>query len=190
MPGRLVLPDGAEIAPLRGGRPAPPDDIAPGDVIGVLTAAGPVAMRWGLIPVGRINARKRPVMETIVNARSETVFDKTAFAGVRRAIVEAAGWYEWTGPVRRKTRWRIAATDGAVLRIAAITDLWTAPGGVAVPQVALVTCAPNSDVRDYHHRMPLLLSPDGASAWMGADETAARQAVHGPAPGRLRVDPA
>ena len=42
-------------------------------------------MRWGMIPVGRVNARGRPVMETIVNARSETVFEKSAFQGVGRA---------------------------------------------------------------------------------------------------------
>ena len=57
-------------------------------------------MRWGMIPVGRVNARGRPVMETIVNARSETLFEKTAFQGVARCLVPADGWYEWTGAVR------------------------------------------------------------------------------------------
>jgi putative SOS response-associated peptidase YedK len=72
-------------------------NIAPGQEVITLTVDGPQHMRWGMIPVGRVNARGRPVMETIVNARSETVFDKSAFVGVKRAVVPVDGWYEWTG---------------------------------------------------------------------------------------------
>ncbi|NNL17439.1 MAG: SOS response-associated peptidase, partial [Boseongicola sp.] len=105
-------------------------------------------MRWGVIPVGRVNARGRPVLETIVNARSETVFGKSAYVGVGRALVPCDGWYEWTGAVRLKTAWRIRRRDGEMMAFAAITDEWTAPGGRVVPQVATVTCEPNRDVRD------------------------------------------
>ena len=65
----------------------PRRNIQPGQEVIVLTPDGLKPMRWGMIPVGRVNARGRPVMETIINARSETVFDKTAFEGVGRAVV-------------------------------------------------------------------------------------------------------
>ena len=104
-------------------------------------------MRWGMIPVGRTNARGRPVLETIINARSETVFDKSAFDGVGRAVVPADGWYEWTGKTRRKQPWRIRAISGELLVFAAITDVWEAPGGRRLPQVAMVTTEPSSDVQ-------------------------------------------
>ena len=111
-------------------------------------------MRWGIIPVGRVNARGRPVMETIINARAETVFDKTAFDGVCRAVVIVDGWYEWTGEKRRKTAWRIFGDTPLIF--AAITDVWKAPGGKEVKQVATVTCDPNKDIAEIHHRMGVL----------------------------------
>ncbi len=123
-------------------------------------------MRWGMIPVGRVNARGRPVLETIVNARSESVFDKSAFDGVGRALVPCDGWYEWTGKARHKTAWRIRRRDGAMMAFAAITDEWTAPGGKVVAQVATVTCEPNADVRDIHHRMGVILGPEQFEAWL------------------------
>jgi putative SOS response-associated peptidase YedK len=63
-------------------------NIWPGQLITVCDPSRALRqMRWGMIPVGRVNARGRPVMATIVNARSETVFDKSAFLGVHRASV-------------------------------------------------------------------------------------------------------
>lgn len=133
-------------------------------------------MRWGLVPVGRVNARGRPVMEQIINARSETVFDKSAFDGVGRCVVPASHWYEWTGKVRNKTAWRIANRDGALLLFAGIWDRWVAPGGqITVDQVATVTCEPNADVRDIHHRMGVILRPQDVTTWLSgtAEEAAA-----------------
>jgi len=194
MPGRLILEhDPAPALRALGfdtaAAPAfaPRRNIAPGQPLTVLTARGLCAMRWGMIPVGRVNARGRPVMDTIVNARSETVFDKTAFAGVCRAAVPADGWYEWTGQKRRKTAWRIAARDGGVLYFAAITDSWTGPGGVTVDQVALVTCPPSGDVRDVHDRMGVLLEPAALRAWLTAPEEDARALMRPWPDGRLVV---
>jgi putative SOS response-associated peptidase YedK len=148
-------------------------NIAPGQEV-VVSAEGRLCrMRWGMIPVGRVNARGRPVMETIVNARSETVFAKSAFAGVRRAIVPADGWYEWTGTTRRKTAWRIGRKDGRPLAFAAVWDVWTAPGGRELRQVATLTCAPNADVAKVHDRMGVFLEPGEFSQWLEGDETAA-----------------
>ena len=130
-------------------------------------------MRWGLIPVGRKNARGRPVMETIINARSETVFDKSAFEGVGRAVVPANGWYEWTGETRRKTAWRLYPSSDEVVGFAAIYDVWTAPGGREIPQVATVTCEPNAEVKKIHHRMGVILTRDQIRVWLGADQDAA-----------------
>ena len=178
MPGRLFLDitgaalahtldtDGSAVAedPVR-------QNIAPGQQIAVLTSDGLVPMRWGIIPVGRVNARGRPVMETLINARSETVFDKSAYEGVGRAVVPVHGWYEWTGEKRRKTAWRIRDKEGGLLYFAAITDIWKAPGGLEVPQVATVTCAPNKDVVEIHHRMGVLLRKEDVPLWLGGEDS-------------------
>ena len=173
MPGRLFLDlSGPQLAD-RLGREAgavaaevPRRNIAPGQQVATLTGDGLGLMRWGIIPVGRVNARGRPVMETLINARSETVFDKTAYAGVGRAVVPVTGWYEWTGEKRRKTAWRISSEDGGLLFFAAISDVWEAPGGLAVPQVATVTCAPNGDVAPIHHRMGVILNEADLPRWL------------------------
>ncbi len=152
----------------------PRRNIQPGQEMIVLTEAGLKPMRWGMIPVGRVNARGRPVMETIINARSETVFDKSAFEGVGRAVVPVDGWYEWTGEKRRKTAWRIASADGEPLYFAAITDSWHAPSGVKVDQFAAVTCAPNADLEPIHHRMGVLLKPEAVQTWLTGTEAQAK----------------
>jgi hypothetical protein len=146
LPGRLFLTTPlAALAEELGVPPGaladepPRANISPGQQIVIFDGTGLAHMRWGIIPVGRVNARGRPVMETLINARSETVFDKSAFAGTGRAVVPVNGWYEWTGEKRRKTAWRIAPKDGGYLYFAAITDLWQAPGGLQVPQVAMLT---------------------------------------------------
>ncbi len=196
MPGRFFLTRSmAEIAGFLNvennlGPQPPRRNIQPGQEVVVLARDGLTTMRWGMIPVGRVNARGRPVMETIINARSETVFDKSAFEGVGRAVIPVDGWYEWTGEKRRKTAWRIAAKDGSPLLFAAITDTWEAPGGLRVDQIAAVTCEPNADVKPIHHRMGVLLEEQDVQRWLhGAEEEA--QSLARPWPeGRLTIEEA
>ena len=168
----------------------PRRNIQPGQEVIVLTASGLTPMRWGMIPVGRVNARGRPVMETIINARSETVFDKTAFQGVGRAVVPVDGWYEWTGEKRRKTAWRIASADGAPLFFAAITDTWQAPGGLQVDQFAAVTCEPNEDVKPIHHRMGVLLGTAAVQTWLTGTEIQAKALTQPWPDGLLHIEEA
>lgn len=177
MPGRLFLTApiaelASELGVPAGGLADEPSraNIGPGQQIVTFGDAGLVHMRWGIIPVGRVNARGRPVMEALVNARSETVFEKSAFAGTGRAVVPVNGWYEWTGETRRKTAWRIVPKQGGYLYFAAITDIWQAPGGVQVPQVATLTCPPNADVAPVHHRMAVLLDPSMIETWLTGTE--------------------
>lgn len=194
MPGRFFLTSPqaqvsafarADLPPLR-----PRVNIQPGEEVLTLTTGGARMMRWGLIPVGRKNARGRPVMETIINARSETVFDKSAFDGVGRAVVPANGWYEWTGEVRRKTPWRLRPASGQVIGFAAIYDTWVGPGGIEVPQVATITCAPNAEVAEIHHRMGVILTADQLPVWLGPDQAAAA-ALMAPLPnGSVQIEKA
>ena len=185
MPGRFYLTD--TIAGYDG--PARLN-IAPGEDVLALTSDGPMQMRWGMIPSGRVNARGRPVMETIINVRSETVFSKSAFDGLRRAVVPASGWYEWTGPERRKQPWRIRRADGGLIYFAAVYDVWHAPGGRSLPQVATVTCAPSADVRDIHHRMGVILEKAQIPKWFESVSTVAQDLLQPYPDGSLIVEKA
>lgn len=138
--------------------------------------------------MGRVNARGRPVMETIVNARSETIFEKSAFADMRRGVIVVDGWYEWTGARRRKTAWQIASADSAPLIFAAIWDVWQAPGGHELAQVATLTCTPNAEVAPVHDRMGVLLQPGDVEAWLWGDEAAAKALCRPWPDGRLAVE--
>ncbi|MEM9785981.1 MAG: SOS response-associated peptidase [Pseudomonadota bacterium] len=182
MPGRFFL-----ARAVAGITDPPRMNIAPGQELITLTTDGAQHMRWGMIPVGRVNARGRPVMETIVNARSETVFDKSAFTDVKRAVVPVDGWYEWTGEKRSKQPWRITRKDGALLYFAAIFDVWHGPGGVEVSQVATITCEPSADVRDIHHRMGVILDEDQLDQWLTADDEAAKMLMRPYPDGTLKV---
>lgn len=197
MPGRVFLTAPmAEVAAALEADPAPVSgepprlNIAPGDQVVARAAGGLMRMRWGIVPVGRVNARGRPVMETIVNARCETLFDKTAFAGTGRAVMPVSGWYEWTGARRRKTAWRIAPRGGGLLFFAAICDVWQAPGGAALHQIATVTCAPSADVEAVHHRMAVILAPCDVPAWLTAPPAEAARLLRPWPDGRLQVEPA
>jgi len=176
MPGRFFL-TGSQIilGPHKTARLVPRRNIKPGEALWALTADGFREMRWGLIPSGRV----------IVNARGETVFDKSAFAGVSRAAVPVSGWYEWTGQKGRKSIWEIAPklkmTAPAILWFAAIWDVWQAPGGTEIAQLAVVTCPPNADVKDIHDRMGVLLAPGDVTTWLTADVAQARTLI-APAP--------
>jgi putative SOS response-associated peptidase YedK len=200
MPGRLFLTVPLAAVARRLGAdaggaadPGPRLDIAPGEVLLALVADGGrrlAPMRWGLIPMGRTNARGRPVLETLVNARSETLFAKSAYAGLRRAAVPVEGWYEWTGRARRKTRWRIAAADARLLVFAAVWDLWRAPDGTEVASLATVTCAPNADVAPVHDRMPAILAAEELAVWLGEVPGDPAPLLRPAPPGLLRVEPA
>ena len=104
-------------------------------------------------------------------------------------MLPISGWYEWTGAGRRKTRWAIAAPDGALLAVAAVYDRWRAPGGVELASLATVTCPPSPEVAPVHERMPAILAPGDIALWLG-------EAAGDPAPllrplpeGRLRAAP-
>lgn len=166
-------------------------NIAPGQTVLVCSPQRQiVSMRWGIIPVGRVNARGRPVMETIINARSETVFARSAFEGVGRCLVPADGWYEWTGKACQKTAWRLRPRSGEIMAFAGIFDIWSGPGGVSVAQVATVTCEPNADVSPIHHRMGGLVAPGDYETWLGRDETSAAALMRPLPDGQLIVEPA
>lgn len=97
------------------------------------------------------------------------------------------GWYEWTGERRRKTAWRITRADASPVVFAAIYDVWLGPGGIEVPQVATLTCAPSQDVSDIHHRMGVIIEPSDFATWLDADQDDAARLMRPLPDGTLQV---
>ncbi len=131
------------------------------------------------------------MLETIVNARGETLFAKSAFAGLARGLLPAGGWYEWTGQGRRRRqRWAIRAPGQPVIALAAVWDVWQAPGGTEVASFATVTCAPSAEVAAVHDRMPVILDPAAWPIWLGEAEGDPAALLRPPPDGALSVEPA
>jgi len=197
MPGRFFLTSPVDdiatyLGAETGGMDTPARrNVSPGQELCVCRPDKTLAMmRWGIIPVGRVNARGRPVMETIINARSESVFEKSAFDGVGRCLVPADGWYEWTGEKRRKTAWSIRRANGDPVAFAGICDIWTGPGDIRLPQVAILTCPPSADVRDIHHRMGVILEPALFDTWLSGTQAQAAEVLRTLPDGVLTVEKA
>jgi putative SOS response-associated peptidase YedK len=148
-----------EASGLRGHNAAPQWNVAPGQDIETITASSRpdrsilLPMRWGMTSANK----PRP----LINARSETMFEKPAFreaAQTRRCIVVASGWYEWAEP---KKPYYITPRDDVPMGMA---GLYRQNGNVK--QCAIVTTAADGGLAAIHHRAPLVLSGDAVASWL------------------------
>ncbi|GAA3843919.1 SOS response-associated peptidase [Saccharothrix violaceirubra] len=129
-------------------------------------------MRWGLVPHW---AKDLSGGAKMINARAESVREKPAYrdaAAKRRCVVPAAGWYEWQPGEGRKQPYFITPEDGSSLAMAGIWSVWWQQDGDErrpVITCAVLTTDAVGEMRDVHHRMPLLLTPDRVGAWLDPD---------------------
>jgi putative SOS response-associated peptidase YedK len=131
-------------------------NVAPTDPHPVLRLRGGLRQlelaRWGLPSTGKSKA-------PLFNARAEGVRSRPAFRFAyqdSRCVVPADGFYEWNAD--GQPLW-IHRADGKLLLLA---GLWEA-GAFSV-----LTTTPNRFVSAIHDRMPAILSPDEAAAWLQA----------------------
>ena len=126
----LTLPTDA-MAQLFAAQPAnslpnlPNYNICPTNQIAVVQS-GPmgrqlVSMRWGFLPHWYTSETDGPVL---INARSETLAQKPAFAEAcrtRRCLIPADGFYEWTkGETGTRLPWYFTRQDGAPIVFGAV----------------------------------------------------------------------
>lgn len=132
-------------------------NIAPSlDVDTVIYAAGQNILRpmtWGIATP----KNTRP----IINARSETMFEKPTFrhaARSQRCLVVASGWYEWIGP---KKPYYISRVDGAPMGFA---GLYWQDGNSS--RCVIVTTAADGALADVHHRAPMVVEAANMHGWL------------------------
>lgn len=83
-----------------------------------------------------------------------------------RAIVPAAGWYEWTGEKGQKQPWHIHRRDGQPIYMAALanfapdTEVKTSNG------FTIVTADAEGGMVDVHDRRPVVLTAEDAAFWL------------------------
>lgn len=123
--------------------------------------------RWGLVPPWASDLR---IGNRMINARAETVATtrsyRNAFAR-RRCLVPADGWYEWhRSDTGGKQAFYFTPADGGVLAFAGLWETW---GPDKMVTCTIVTTSALGELRHIHDRMPLALSPDRWSAWLGEE---------------------
>lgn len=157
------------------------------------SAGGPVRQmhlaRWGLVPGW---AKDLSLGARMINARSETVADKSAFARPlrhSRCIVLADGYYEWHTQQRPgggkplKTPYYIHPSDGAPIAFAGLYAWWRDPAKVDddedrwVLSTTIITQAARDGLQEIHEREPAVLDHDLLTAWLDPERTEAAQAL-------------
>lgn len=127
------------------------------------------AFRWGLLPPW---AKDRSVGARMINARAETLADKSAFRQAfarRRCIVPADGFYEWTKVAghKRKQPWYIHRPDGEPYAFAGLWERWRpGPEEPWTLSCTIITGAANETMAALHDRMPIVLPPDRWASWL------------------------
>lgn len=125
------------------------------------------AFRWGFLPHWYKTPTDGPLL---INARSETIAEKPAFraaARVRRCLIPAAGFYEWTKDAEgKRLPWYIRPAEGDMLAFAGVWQSWD-KGDDPLQTCAIVTTAANATMAQIHHRMPVILRPENWALWLG-----------------------
>lgn len=159
-------------------------NIAPGEELLAVRNTAPeetTSLTWGLVPNWVDDPDEGPAP---INARSETVGEKRAFADAyrnRRCLVLADGFYEWNGSSRTNHPYRIERTDSAPYAYAGLWEHWTGDAEERWSCTVLTTAA-NETLAPIHDRMPVMLQPEEEAKWLHGDGPDAWNAALTPYP--------
>lgn len=124
---------------------------------------------FGLIPKW---AKERSISAKMINARSETIWEKPAYRGLissRRAVLPINGFYEWQAIPTQKTKqpWYIHRADEQPMLLACVWDTWLDPDsdGSPIDSFSIITTDANDQLKDMHHRMPVILESESLDPW-------------------------
>lgn len=124
-------------------------------------------LHWGLVPSW---AQDKAIGNRMINARAETLAEKPAYRRAyreRRCLVLADGWYEWQAAPDGKQPWFICARDRQPLGLAGLWESWRDPdSGETLESCTIVTRDAPGRLAAIHHRMPAVIPPAAAAAWL------------------------
>lgn len=144
-------------------------NVTPDTEIAVLKAGdegeiAAVPMRWGLRPDW---AKK-----SLINATAEKLLEpgRGFWKGFRRCVVPVGGFYEWRATESGKVPVHFQRSDGETLLLAGLWRPWQRPEGWTDSAV-VVTTQPNALAALVHTRMPAVLEPEDAIAWLDPERS-------------------
>ncbi|SFI30175.1 Putative SOS response-associated peptidase YedK [Paenibacillus sp. UNC496MF] len=152
----------------------PKYNVAPGQMVLAVIHDGEKnrlgELKWGLVPSW---AETTKLAAKMINARSETVWEKPAFRKLmerKRCVIPADGFYEWRQEEGRKQPMRIVRRDRKLFSMAGLYDTWISPDGVKLSTCTVLTTAPNELMEPIHNRMPVILRPEDEATWLDRSE--------------------
>ena len=130
------------------------------------------SMKWGLIPSW---SKESAMRFNTINARAEGIETSPVFREPfksSRCIIPADGFFEWqAGSSPKQPYYIYPAESGELFAFAGLWDRWTGSDGELVDSFAIITTRANAFMEPIHQRMPVILSDDHFSLWLGEEET-------------------
>ncbi|MDE0838758.1 MAG: SOS response-associated peptidase [Kiritimatiellae bacterium] len=125
---------------------------------------------WGLLPTW---SKDPKVMNRPINARSETAAEKPSFRSAmryRRCVLPSDGFFEWTGKGTSRRPHYFQHADNALFSFAGLWEEWESERGECIHSCTILTTQANALVAKVHNRMPVILDPDQAVAWLDPNQ--------------------
>lgn len=144
-------------------------NIAPSQEALVVTRNSPKKgqlMQFGLLPFWAKENKGY-----VINARSETIFEKTMFKKSvveRRCLIPASFFFEWKRTPEIKIPYAFKLKDEELFSFAGIYNE-TKIDGKNILSFAIITTSPNDLMRSVHDRMPVILSREEEDEWLDPD---------------------
>jgi putative SOS response-associated peptidase YedK len=122
--------------------------------------------QWGLVPAWQTEPTGNA---PLINARCETITDKRSFADafrLRRCLVPADAYYEWSSVGSMKKAYRIAIENEPLFSFAGLWEEHHSPDGTVIFSFALLTRDAIPALSVIHNRMPVILTPEQERVWL------------------------
>ena len=123
-------------------------------------------MKWGLIPNWATDAS---IGSKLINARAETLLEKPSFKNLvsnQRCIVLSDGYFEWKRSNSRAIPFYVYNPNNKILPMAGLWDFWKNNSGENIFSYTIITTQANSNLKDIHHRMPVILDLKQIDPWL------------------------
>lgn len=120
-----------------------------------------IAMNWGF----DFKWSKR----RIINARSETIFDKKTFKKLinqKRCIIPASAYYEWQKKDDQKIKHEIFSESERIISLAGLYNVMIDKNNQKIYQFTILTKEANKNIREIHHRMPVIITAEDTEEWL------------------------
>jgi putative SOS response-associated peptidase YedK len=134
-------------------------------------------MKWGLIPNWATDAS---IGSKLINARAETLLEKPSFQHLvptQRCIVLSDGYYEWKRSNSRAIPYYIYHPEKKILPMAGLWDIWKNISGENLFSYTIITTMSNSDLKEIHHRMPVILDYKNIDPWIKVNNISVANAM-------------